>query len=346
MPDEADVVAWMSWATGVECVETEVGPEGWPEVWSWSCGWRNDSSDCAVSLAVVSTGDEFVTQASNAIKTLLWHRKTPVEVFVATNGASMDFWKTTARSLIVPGLKIRVHDVKAVENNPVLAIPCSHYSCPANLMLALLHELFVDAKRVILIPADFTILGDYVRPYQVFEQFTNSTLMAAAEQSTHWYDHPAHVWGPPAGSNGMQTPQVLDLERMRQANFTDIMLDAYHQTARSTGQAVLDLADMDLFNNVGVVYPDLILITTSLRIINLEYCATEMNPSKIAQQVGYDELTEVTAIHWNCKGLTKELGADIRAVHKAISSLHPFWLAQHGRHLQCISSVLDTYEEV
>uniref|UniRef100_A0A1I8J7M8 Glycosyltransferase-like protein LARGE1 n=1 Tax=Macrostomum lignano TaxID=282301 RepID=A0A1I8J7M8_9PLAT len=172
--------------------------------------------DCqAIHVALIVGGQTATRYAVTVVKSVLFHRSTPIHLHLVTAGRAERVLKTLFRTWRIPHLRVDYYDTAT---DQVSWLSNTHYSGVYGLLkLTLPSVLPRSLERVIVLDTDVAVTADPLQLWQLFGQLAERPGLAIglADNLSDWYlSGKAGVW--PALGRGFNTGVMLmHLARLR-----------------------------------------------------------------------------------------------------------------------------------
>ncbi|PAA49324.1 hypothetical protein BOX15_Mlig016754g1, partial [Macrostomum lignano] len=213
--------------------------------------------DCqAIHVALIVGGQTATRYAVTVVKSVLFHRSTPIHLHLVTAGRAKRVLKTLFRTWRIPHLRVDYYDTAT---DQVSWLSNTHYSGVYGLLkLTLPSVLPRSLERVIVLDTDVAVTADPLQLWQLFGQLAERPGLAIglADNLSDWYlSGKAGVW--PALGRGFNTGVMLmHLARLRAWGWDRRWPAVARECAAKHGPA--QLADQDVINALVRRHPGLL----------------------------------------------------------------------------------------
>ena len=218
--------------------------------------WKSlNTSRCdTVHVGFVAAGYNASRQVSTVIKTILFHRHSPIHFHFISDHPARHILRTLMETWQLPAVNFSFYNTESLADN-VSWIPTFHYSGVYGLLkLTVPDVLPLSIKNIIMLDTDIMLNSDITLLWHLFEEVNRQKkLLGIVENQSNWYlgnlwEH-QQPW--PALGRGFNTGVVLlNLEQMRWRGWYNMW-----STVAKRISTPAALADQDIVNAVIKEHP-------------------------------------------------------------------------------------------
>ncbi|XP_068596788.1 xylosyl- and glucuronyltransferase LARGE2s [Brachionichthys hirsutus] len=245
-----------------------------------------------IHVACVCAGHNATRDAVTLVKSILFHRRTPLHFHFISEKVSSSILGPLFQSWMVPSVQVSFYDMDQLKAE-VSWVPNKHYSGIYGLMkLMLTKALPSDLSKVIVLDTDITFATDIADLWGFFKTFTDEQVIGLVENQSDWYL--GNLWKNhrpwPALGRGFNTGVILlYLERLQKIHWEQLWRVTAHQQLKRMRST--PLADQDIINAVIKQNPVLVHQLPCFWNVQLS--------DNTRSDLCYTEVSDLKVIHWN-----------------------------------------------